>query len=128
MIDSITHSVITQSLTALYSKDLKVKDLADICNIDVRFRKIHRKPPLPDSLFNEVAGHQPATLLQKKPLHRRFPVNFVNFLRAPFLKNSSGRLLLTLQVHKVDENLSRYCNKNIKVMSIEALLVTLCQL
>ena len=35
MIDSITYSVITQSFTALYSKDLKVKALADICNIDV---------------------------------------------------------------------------------------------
>ena len=44
------------------------------------------------------------------------------------LKNSSGRLLLTLQVHKVDKNVSRYCNKDIKVISVEAVLVTLYQL
>ena len=29
------------------------------------FRK--RKLPVPDSVFNEVAGLQPATLLQKRP-------------------------------------------------------------
>ena len=45
----------------------------------------------------------------------------------PFLKNSSERLLLTVQVHKVDKNVSRHCNKYIKVISIEAILVTLCQ-
>ena len=31
------------------------------------------------------------------------------------------------QVHKVDKNLSRYCNKDIEVITIEAILVTLCQ-
>ena len=87
------------------------------------------KATLPDSVFNEVAGHQPAALLQKRPPHRCFPVNFVDFVRTLFLKNSSGRLLLTLQVHKLlDKNVSRYCNKNIKVISIEALLAPLCQL
>ena len=38
------------------------------------------------------------------------------------------QLLLTLQVHKVDKIVSRYCNKDIKVISIEALLVTLYRL
>ena len=86
------------------------------------------KAPLPDFVFNEVAGHQPAALLQKRPPRRCFPVNFVDLLRTSFLKNSSGRLLLALQVHKLNKNVSRYCNKSIKVMSIEALLVPLCQL
>ena len=35
--------------------------------------------------FNKVAGLRPATLLKKKLWHRCFLVNFVRFLRAPFL-------------------------------------------
>ena len=35
-------------------------------------------------------------LLNKRLRHRCFPVSFVKFLRKPFLKSSSGRLLLTL--------------------------------
>ena len=64
---------------------------------------MHTKAPLPDSVFNEVAGHQSAALLRKRPPRRCFHVNFVNFLRTPFLKNSSGRVLLSLQVYKVDK-------------------------
>ena len=38
-----------------------------------------------------------STVSQKKRLwHRCFPVNFAKFLRAPFLQNTSGRLLLFL--------------------------------
>ena len=33
-------------------------------------------------------------ILKKKLWYRCFPVNFVEFLRAPFLQNSSGRLVL----------------------------------
>ena len=39
---------------------------------------------------------RPATLLKKKLWHRCFPVNFVKFLRTPFLQNTSGRMLLTI--------------------------------
>ena len=35
-----------------------------------------------------------AALLKKRLWHRCFPVNFVKFLRTPFLQNTSGRLLL----------------------------------
>ena len=35
-----------------------------------------------------------ATLLKQRLWHRCFPVNFVKFLRTPFLQNTSGRLLL----------------------------------
>ena len=44
--------------------------------------------------FNKVAGLMPATLLKKRLWHRCFPVNFVKFLRTPFLQNTSRRLLL----------------------------------
>ena len=40
---------------------------------------------------------RPAALLKKRLWHRCFPVNFVEFLRTPFLQNTSGRLLLTHQ-------------------------------
>ena len=35
--------------------------------------------------FNKVAGLRPSTLLKKRLWHRCFPVNFVKFLRTPFL-------------------------------------------
>ena len=48
-------------------------------------------------LFNKVAGLKPATLLKKRLCHRCFPVNFMKFLRTPFLQNTSGLLLLFLK-------------------------------
>ena len=36
-------------------------------------------------LFNRVAGLSPTNLLKKRFWHRCFPVNFVKFLRTPFL-------------------------------------------
>ena len=45
-------------------------------------------------LFNKVAGLRSATLLKKRLWHRCFSVNFVKFLRTPFLQNTLGRLLL----------------------------------
>ena len=41
-------------------------------------------------------------LLKKRLWHRCFPVNFVKFLKAPFLQNTSGRLLLQT-VKEVDK-------------------------
>ena len=51
---------------------------------------INKKKQLPEVL----AGLRPATLLKKRLWHRRFPVNFVTFLRKPFLQNTSWQLLL----------------------------------
>ena len=48
--------------------------------------------------FNKVAG-RPATLLKRRLWHRYFLVNFVQFLRNPFLQNTSGRLLLIFVFH-----------------------------
>ena len=39
---------------------------------------------------------RPATLLKKRLWYRRFPVNFVKFLRIPFVQNTSGWLLLPI--------------------------------
>ena len=59
--------------------------------------KINRKTPVPESLFNTVAGLTPATLLKKRLWLMCFPVNFVKFLRTRFLQNTSGRLLLVFK-------------------------------
>ena len=40
--------------------------------------------------FYKAEGLRPATLLRKRVWHRCFPVNFVKFLRTPFLQNTSG--------------------------------------
>ena len=51
--------------------------------------KIHRKTPAPEFLLKD-----PATLLKKRLCYRCFPVNFVKFLRTPFLKEHLQWLLL----------------------------------
>ena len=42
----------------------------------------------------QAIGYRPATLLKKKPRHRRFLVNFVEFLITPFLTEHLWWLLL----------------------------------
>ena len=46
------------------------------------------------SFLLKFAGLMRATLLKIRPWHRRFPANFVKFLRTSFLQNTSRRLLL----------------------------------
>ena len=61
------------------------------------------------------SGLRPATLLTNKLWHRCFSVNFVNFLRTPFLENSSGLLLLefcklfylALRVYRVSDRIKQ---------------------
>ena len=50
-----------------------------------------------NSQENTCARACPAILLKKRLWGRCFPVNFVKFLRTPFLQNTSGRLLLVLR-------------------------------
>ena len=66
------------------------------------FTKFTGKHLCQSLFFNKVAALRPATLLKKRLWHRCFPVNFVKFLRTPFLQNTSGRLLLGLP-----ENISK---------------------
>ena len=39
------------------------------------------------------------SLFEKRLWHKCFPVNFVEFLRTPFLQNTSGRLLLFFKIY-----------------------------
>ena len=71
--------------------------LGVFCRKDVlrNFGKFTGKHLCLSLFFNKVVGLRPATLLKKRLWHKCFPVNFVKFLRTPFLQNTSGRLLLS---------------------------------
>ena len=54
---------------------------------------------MPEPLFfDKVAGLRPALLLKKKLWRMCFPVNFVKFLRTPFLTEHLRWLLLVFQM------------------------------
>ena len=57
------------------------------------FTKVIGKHLCQSLFFNKVAVLRPATLFKKRLWHKCFPVNFVKFLRTPFLQDTSGRLL-----------------------------------
>ena len=76
-------------------------------NVLRNFTKSTGKHLCQSLFFNKVAGLRPATLLKKRLWHRCFPVNFVKFLRTPFLQNTSGRLLLSFEISKVFQTSSR---------------------
>ena len=63
------------------------------------FAKFTGKHLCQSFFFNKVAGLRHATLLKKTLWHRCFPVNFVKFLRRPFLQNTSARLLLDVDLY-----------------------------
>ena len=63
------------------------------------FAKFTGKHLCQSFFFNKVAGLRHATLLKKRLWHRCFPVNFVKFLRRPFLQNTSARLLLDVDLY-----------------------------
>ena len=52
--------------------------------------QIHRKPPVPKSVFRKFVGLQITTLLKEAPAY----VFFCEILRAPILQNTFGLLLL----------------------------------
>ena len=64
-----------------------------------KFHKIHLKTPMLKSYFNRVSGLRAVTLLKKRFQHRCFQVNFMKFLRTPFLQNTSV-ICLTVSFHK----------------------------
>ena len=49
------------------------------------FTKFTGKHLCQSLFFDKVTGLRPVTLLKKRLWHRCFPVNFVKFLRTPFL-------------------------------------------
>ena len=61
------------------------------------FTKFTGKHLYQSLFFNRVADLGPAALLKKGLLHRCFPVNLAKFLRTPFFRNTSRRLLLEMK-------------------------------
>ena len=47
----------------------------------LEFHKIHRKTPVPESIFEAQA----CNFIKKRLWHRCFPLNVAKFLRTPFL-------------------------------------------
>ena len=48
------------------------------------FAEFTGKKPMPECLFDKVAGLRPTTLLKISLRHRSFPVKFAKFLRISF--------------------------------------------
>ena len=59
------------------------------------------KTSVPESLFDKVRCCRFVTLLKMKLYRRCFFMNFAKFLRASFLQNTTGRLLLIIAVSVV---------------------------
>ena len=55
------------------------------------FTKITGKHLCQSLFLNKIGGLRPATLLKKRLRHRCFPVNFVKFLRIPFLQRTVSK-------------------------------------
>ena len=60
----------------------------------LKYRNIHRKTPVLESLFNEVAVLKACNFIMKRLQYRCFSVKNAKFLRTPILKNIFERLLL----------------------------------
>ena len=58
--------------------------------------------------FNKGVGLRPATLLKKRLWHTCFPVNFANFLKAPFPQNTPGTAASVLCVSG-EKQPNKYC-------------------
>ena len=58
------------------------------------FTKLTGKHLYQSLFLNKVASFRPTILLKRRLWHRCFPVDFAKFLRTPFFKNTSGRLIL----------------------------------
>ena len=67
-----------------------------------------RKTLCQSLFFNKGVGLRPATLLKKRLWHTCFPVNFANFLKAPFPQNTPGTAASVLCVSG-EEQPNKYC-------------------
>ena len=74
--DNITEAVVQRcSVRRVFLKNLKKNTRKHLCQ---------------SLYFNKVASLRSATPLKKRLWHRCFPVDFAEFLRTPFLQNTSS--------------------------------------
>ena len=75
---------------------IKKQPLEGFCKKGVlkKLHKIHLKTLASELLFKRVSGLRPTTLLKKRLQHSCFQVNFIKFLKTPFLPNTSTICLI----------------------------------
>ena len=92
----------------VYWRLKKIRSIHQRCSIIkgilINFANITGKHLFQSLFFNQNAGLKPAILLKRRACHICFPVSFTKFLRTPFLRNTSGRLLL----ENIMQNLSAF--------------------
>ena len=62
-----------------------------------KFRNIHRKTLVLESVFNKVAGLKAYNFIKKRLQHRCFPVDIAEFLRTSFFKEYLRWLVLSFK-------------------------------
>ena len=65
----------------------------------IKFQAIYLKTLVLESYFNRVSGLRAVTLLKRRLQETCFQLNFMKFLRTPFLQNTSV-ICLTVSFHK----------------------------
>ena len=68
----------------------------------LRFRDIHKKISVLESLSNTVTGLKVCNFIKKRPLHSCFPVNITEFLITASLKEHPRWLLLKMVEEFID--------------------------
>ena len=75
------------------------------CILEMIYRSSHRRCSIKKVLLEISQNSQENTCA--RVWHRCFPVNFAKFLRAPFLQNTSGRVLLDLYRLEITRELEK---------------------
>ena len=80
------------SNTGAMRKKLQKQSFADILQnrCSQKLCEFHRKIPVFEYFFNNVAGLKTCSFIKKRLQHSCFPVKFVKFLIIPFLQNTFG--------------------------------------
>ena len=92
------------------------------------FAKFTGKNLCQSLFFNNVSGLRAAAVLKMRLWYRRFPVNFVKFLRAPFLQHTSVLLLLIFRRLIFDQELQKICPpENIKGLEVHKVNIEVWQ-
>ena len=89
---SLRHTMNHRDLLGLFRSSHWRCSVKKMCS--GQYRKFHRKAPMLESLFNNVAAPQSCNFIKKILQHWRFPMKFAKFLRTPITKNICQRLLL----------------------------------
>ena len=88
----------TQKFTAWWLHESSRERCSTKKDVLSNFAKSTGKHLCQSLFFDKVADLTPATLLKKSLWHSCFPLNFAKFLKTSFFQNTSGQLLLTVNI------------------------------